>query len=115
MSRNEAIKAAHESVLPRLDISLSDFSEAIDDSEVLPVVVDGVTAGAVIVKGPEVHACILPWACGRWFTRKWLRVFENLLQENGRLVTSATTEAGERFVSGLGFERCGAYWVKHGN
>jgi hypothetical protein len=115
ITRDQAIQAAHESIKGRLDISLQDLTRELADSEVLPVLVNDNLAGAVVITGPEVHACILPWACGRWFSKRWLRVFDGLLQEHGEVVTSCSTAMGEDFVKRLGFERMGAYWVKYGS
>lgn len=114
--RDEAIRAAYESAKDRLgEMSLAEFSDALRDSEVVPVVVDGKCAGAVVISGPEMHACVMPWACGRWMSRRLLSLMGRVIGEHGRVITFATTEAGERFVQRLGFERMGAYWVKHGH
>lgn len=116
MMREQAIVAAYESAKDRLDgMTLLEFSEALAGADVSPVVVDGVCAGAVIVSGPEMHACVLPWACGRWMSKRFLTLMGRVMGEYGRIVTFATTDAGERFVKRLGFEREGAHWVKYGH
>ena len=72
------------------------------------MVVDGQIAGALIVSGCEIHACILPQFKGRWLSRKELRIMNAVIEKHGYAQTSATTEEGEKFVHRLGF-------VKHGN
>lgn len=112
----DAVEAAYESAKGRLGrLTLPEFQELMAVCEVHPVTVDGQTAGALIVLGPEVHACVLPWAHGRWITKRLLRVFDDVVRENGYARTSATTEAGRNFVERLGFKQCAdGWWRKWG-
>lgn len=111
--RDQAITAAYESAKDRLGaMSCADFADALSDAEVHPVIVDGRCAGALVVSGVDVHACVLPWAQGKWLTRKMLRILNRVILDYGFATTSATTEAGERFVRALGFEPCGLGWIK---
>jgi Zn-finger nucleic acid-binding protein len=75
--------------------------------EVNPVYVGSEVAGALIVSGHEIHACILPKFKGRWLSRKELRIMNAVIEKHGYAQTSATTAEGEVFVKRLGF-------VKHG-
>lgn len=102
------LHAAWESVNSRYPVSYEAFKEAVSGWEIHPVYVDGKTAGAVLVDGPEIHACILPFAQGRWLGRKQLRLINVAIEKYGFAQTKATTPAGEDFVKRLGF-------VKHGN
>ena len=102
----DAIQAAYMSAADRLGaVSLADFREAVKSCEVHPVVVQGSIAGAVIVKGPEVHACILPWAHKRWFGRAQARILNGIIKAYGYATTTATTDAGRKFVEQLGFKK----------
>ena len=64
-------------------------------------------AGAVLVIGPDIHACILPFAKGRWMSRKHIRLIDSIIDKYGYAQTSATTDDGRDFVQRLGF-------VQHG-
>jgi Zn-finger nucleic acid-binding protein len=101
------LEAAWLSVSTRLPIEFEAFSYAVDLWDLHPVVVQGETAGALLTKGPEIHACILPEYKGRWLTRKELRILNQIIEKHGYAQTSATTLDGEYFVNRLGF-------VKHG-
>jgi hypothetical protein len=71
--------------------------------EVHPVLVDHTVVGAVLIFGPEIHACISD-GYGRWLTKGILRnTLWGVLDEYGYATTSATTPAGEQFVKRLGF------------
>ena len=85
-------------------VTLVEFREACSHCEVHPVTVRGNIAGAVIVKGAEVHACILPWAHKRWFGRAQARILNGIIRQYGYATTSATTKAGREFVERLGFK-----------
>lgn len=100
----DAVQAAYESAQGRMGaVSLDQFRVAVAGCEVHPVAVDGQIAGAVIVSGPEVHACILPWAHKRWFRRAQARVLNDIIRKHGYATTKATTAAGREFVERLGF------------
>ena len=100
----DAVEAAYMSAADRLGVSLDDFRDAVKACEVHPVTVSGKTAGAVIVNGSEVHACILPWARGVWFKRPQARILNDIIARFGYATTSATTKAGREFVERLGFQ-----------
>jgi hypothetical protein len=95
-------------LVDRFPITLEKFADSVQGMEVNPVVVDGQIAGALIVSGHEIHACILPQFKGRWLSRKELRIMNAVIEKHGYAQTSATTEEGETFVKRLGF-------VQHGN
>lgn len=63
----------------------------------------GRICGALMVQEAEVHACILPWAFGRWFGRRAARVLNAIIDDFGEATTHATTEKGRLFVEALGF------------
>lgn len=107
------IRAAYESAADRLNgLSFDDFSRALDRCEVHPVEVLGKTAGAIVVSGAEVHACVLPWARGLWLSKRMLRVLGGVIQKHGYALTTATTEEGRQFVERLGFFPDGPYYKK---
>lgn len=85
-------------------MSFFHFAQSLANAEVNEIQVEGKTCGAVIVIGSEIHACILPWAKGRWFGRKAVRILNRVIEEHGEATTHATTEEGRRFVQALGFE-----------
>ena len=112
----DAIEAAFHSAAGRMPwVSLGAFRDALAGAEVAPVVVDGETAGAVIVKGNEIHACVMPWACGLWMNKRFIRLLDSVIAKHGIAKTSATTEAGRQFVQRLGFVQEGYDWVKYGH
>ncbi len=107
------IEAAFQSVAPRApSVTLEQFTKHASACEVYPVTVEGKTAGAILVNGPEVHACVLPWARGLWFNRAAMRVLDRVISVCGYARTKATTAEGEQFVTRLGFERRGEWFVK---
>jgi hypothetical protein len=107
-----AIEAAYESAKDRLHMSLADFAMAVQSCEIYPVQVNGQMAGAMIVKDSEIHACILPWAHGRWFLRPQARIVNAIIKKHGFATTTATTESGKEFVKRLGFFESGEGYRK---
>lgn len=108
-----ALRVAYESAEARMPgVGFDAFAQALEDAEVHPVKVAGECVGAVIVKGNEIHACVLPEASGRWFTRREARVLNDVIDRYGFATTTATTPAGVEFVRRLGFTRCGDIWKK---
>ena len=111
-----AIMAAFESVKSRApELQFDVFEAYVSDAEVHPVSVDSKPVGAVIVKGAEIHACVLPEARGLWFTRRLLAVLRDVIAKHGYAVTSATTPDGVAFVRRLGFTQDSDRWVKYGH
>jgi GNAT superfamily N-acetyltransferase len=110
------LQAAFESVKPRAPaLRFDDFEEFVRGAEVHPAVVDGEVVGALIVKGPEIHACVLPKAKGRWGSKRLLSVLHRVIRTHGYATTSATTADGVAFVRRLGFVQDGNRWVKYGH
>jgi hypothetical protein len=108
MERHKALLAAYESMKTRLNagFSFSDFEKQTFDWQVEPVSVDGELAGAVLINGPEIHACILPDYFGRWLTRSVLRRTLYAVLEKYGYATTHVTEGnaiGDAFVKRLGF------------
>jgi hypothetical protein len=99
----EALCAAWESTRSRADWSFAEFCELTNGWDCHAVTVDGQIAGAVMVKGPEIHACILPAFKGRWMSKAMLRILRGVVAEHGMAITHATTHEGARFVERLGF------------
>lgn len=100
----QALRLAYESAAPRLDgMSFDAFLSGVAGFEVHPVLARGQLAGAVLVRGPEIHACVLPWARGRWFGRAEAALLNRVIDCHGAATTSATTEEGRLFVERLGF------------
>lgn len=93
-------------MLGRWDVSFSDFARLVEGWDVHPVRLDGRTVGAVLVKGPEIHACIAS-GFGRWFRREQAAILNAVIDRYGYAQTQATTQAGIRFVQRLGFKRHG--------
>lgn len=110
----DALTAAYESAADRLcGLSLDDFMAAVAGWDVHPVTVGGAVVGAVLVNGPEIHACVKREACGRWMSRRLLGVLDQVVKRYGFAVTSATTDDGVRFVQRLGFtQRADGRWCK---
>lgn len=109
----DALRVAYESAEARMHgVSFEAFARALGSADVHPVNVAGECVGAVIVNGNEIHACVLPKASGRWFTRREARILNQVIDRYGCATTSATTPMGVEFVRRLGFTRCGEVWKK---
>ena len=108
------LHAAWESVAQRSPITFDDFLSEFAGADAYPVSVDGKPVGAVIVVGPEVHACI-SGGYGRWFKREHFLILRALIEVYGYAQTRVTTPAGEAFVRRLGFVPCGEVWRLYGN
>jgi len=107
---NDPLRVAHASMSGRVCITFEQFCAAVAGWEVVPVMVDGALAGAVLIDGPELHACILPAYFGRWLTRAVLRkTLHQVLVQHGRAITRTTSgnDAGHAFVARLGFQKIG--------
>lgn len=100
----QALRLAFESLSPRAPgISFKQFARVAAECEVHAARAGGRLCGAVLVLGKEVHACILPWARGRWFGRAQAALLNRVIEQHGEAITTATTEEGRRFVERLGF------------
>jgi len=107
---DEALRAAWESCRDRWPVEYEQFAEAMRGWDVEPVEVGGRIVGAVLMRGPEIHACIKPEGFGLWLSRRVLRdTLVRLVAEHGRAETSVATgnAAGEAFVQRLGFVESG--------
>lgn len=104
-SRAEALRAAFLSAQDRLPpgSTFEAFASSLSGWDCHPVHVDRALVGAVLVRGPELHACIQPQAFGRWLSRPLLRLVDAALARFGYALTQAATLAGRRFVERLGF------------
>ena len=98
------LEVAYESAKDRTQASYAQFHEVFKDWQTVPVFVDGEIAGAILIDGPEIHACILPWAHGKWASRRLRPILDNVIAQHGYAKTRANTEAGKRFVQRLGFK-----------
>lgn len=102
------LREAYESAAIRLGaMTFDQFAAAVADMTVHPIFADGKVCGAVLVRGSEIHACVLPWAAGKWFGRRAARVLNAVIDKHGEATTQATTQAGRRFVEALGFIKDG--------
>jgi len=100
------LEAAHKSLGVRASIPFDEFAKAVADWEVVPVHVSGEVAGAVMIKGHEIHACILESYKSKWISKKLYKmIFVDRLNEFGKLTTSVSTacEQGMEFVKRCGF------------
>lgn len=88
----------------RVSVSLDQFRELTSKWKCHPVVVGGEVAGAVLVNGPDVHACVLPFAHRRWMGKWALELVNEIIDAHGYAQTHATTDAGRRFVTRMGFQ-----------
>lgn len=106
--RAEALRVAYDSARDRLPASTTfdEFSRTLSSWVCHPILVDGAIVGAVLVNGPELHACITPSAFGRWLTRGVLRLVDAAMERFGYAMTRAHTDVGRRFVLRLGFTPC---------
>jgi len=105
---NDALHAAYVSLEHRAEITFDQFRDAVAGWEIVPVTVGGELAGAVLINGPELHACILPAFFGRWLTRAVLRrTLHQVLARHGYALTRTTSgnDTGHAFVARLGFHK----------
>jgi NAD(P)H-nitrite reductase large subunit len=116
MNFSQALIVAYQAASPRMPgVLLPDFLKAMEGAKVTPVHVDGKCMGAIIARGNEIHASVLPEAKGRWMTKQALRVLLDVIKEHGMATTYATTDEGVRFVKRLGFIPVADKWVIYGN
>lgn len=89
------------------------FAESINHYELHPVIVGGKTVGAIMRKGSELHAAVLPTARKRWMTKTVLRFIAETVAEHGKAITKVMPdhEAGHAFALRLGFKPMG---MEHG-
>jgi hypothetical protein len=120
--KQTALRAAYLAAVDRLPpgSSFDAFYAALSGWACHPVKVDSSIVGAVLVNGPEIHACIKPEAFGRWLSRRFLRLIDGAVESFGYAMTQAATPAGQRFVERLGFKatRCAPtvfLKVRHGH
>lgn len=117
LMRMQALEKAYLSASSRMpSISFPAFVACMQAWDIYPVEVDDEVVGAVLTCGPEIHACI-DQGYGRWLNRRVLReTLERVIAEHGYALTSATTDAGRRFVERLGFvEQAPGQFVKVNN
>lgn len=108
----DAVEAAYLSCSDRLGgLSLPAFRAAVSGAEIHPITRGGEVIGAVIVMGPEVHACVMSGHSGHWVSKRLLKVLADVVHRYGYATTQATTEAGHRFVKRLGFKPEGGKYV----
>lgn len=101
---NEPLRLAYESARGRLaGVTFEQFAVSVAGFEVHPVRARGRLCGAVLVRGKEVHACVMPWARCRWFGRPEAALLSQIIDTHGEATTTATTEDGRRFIERLGF------------
>lgn len=103
-----AIEAAYLSAKDRLppEMGLEQFKESIKDFTVTPVVVRDQVCGAILNLGPEIHACILPWARKRWLSQGIVEnVVKPIIEKYGFIQTHVALDAeeGHQFVQKFGF------------
>ena len=97
------LRDAYLSAKDRFDLTEEEFLKAVESWEVYPV-----KGGAVLIKGDQIHACVLPEAFGKWVTKKAIKeTLGKILEKHGRAVTSVKlgNVVGERFVARLGFQK----------
>lgn len=102
-----SLATAWQSLRDRADVPYADFMRAVDGAEVHDVLVDGEDVGAIVVIGPEIHACINPDGFGRWMNKAALGILGEVIAKHGYATTTVTqgNMIGDAFVTRLGFVR----------
>ena len=103
---NPHLLKAYESLKDRAPgLTLDDFLKMAEGWDVHPVDVAGEPVGAVMLCGPEVHACIVPKARGLWCSKRMLRLLDEVIERHGHALTRVGrgSSEGHEFVSRLGF------------
>lgn len=106
MQRSDALRVAWESCRDRFPVPFEKFCCAVIGWEAVPVYVDRALIGAVLLNGPELHACIKPDGFGRWLSKRVLRdTLGATLKRHGYAITKVQegNAIGEFFVRRLGF------------
>jgi hypothetical protein len=97
-----------KSIEHRLQIGFDDFSEAVKDYEILPVIQRGKLFGGVMVKGNEIHVGFAekPTASIRGNIKQ---ILKPLLEKHGFVVTTVKKDNinGLNFCKRLGFVEIG--------
>ena len=102
-----AKNCAYESMVERgCNVSREAFDQLVCTHKIVPVRVLGVIKGAVMIDGPEIHACIVESVHKRWMTRTILRLLDQLRMTYGYAQTSVLrgNQIGVCFVLRLGFK-----------
>jgi len=105
-TRAEVLMSAYESARDRFDVDYSTFAAMTAEWDADPVIVDGCLVGAVLMNGPEIHACITPSGFRRWLTKGVLkRTLGAILFRYGfaRTRVVEVNDIGRAFVERLGF------------
>lgn len=100
---SEHLLCAYESLVDRASVSLAQFMSYCAGWSVVPLDVDGKPVGALLICGPEIHACVIKEAHGRWMSKRVLRVLGQVIDSYGYATSRAQTEAGHQFLKRLGF------------
>jgi ribosomal protein S18 acetylase RimI-like enzyme len=104
--REEALYAAYESLSTRLcNASYNVFLELARGWEVYPLKVNKKIIGALLIDGPEIHACVKPEGFKRWINKAVLAKIQSLIDKHGFALTKVTEDntTGIEFVERLGF------------
>jgi hypothetical protein len=105
------LQAAYESLQGRFLAAFSfvEFEKFAADWEVTPVRVRGELVGAILKRGPEIHACIKPEGFRRWFNKSAKALLDGTIERYGYAITRVMNgnTVGMEFVSRLGFEPVG--------
>lgn len=108
--RLAAMRAIYASSADRMSISFERFAELSGDWEFEPVRVCGAIVGAVMMRGAEIHAGVVPEARRRWLGKGLIRrTLARIVSEHGHAWTRVqeANAAGHAFVRRFGFELCG--------
>lgn len=90
-------------------MTMDEFWRATSDFEFLPVVLNWECVGAIMRRGSELHAAVVPTARGKWFGRRAMAVITDTISRFGMATTAVPDgqDAGHVFALRLGFERTG--------
>ena len=99
------VRSAWESLQDRYPCTLETFEKSILGAEIHDVSIDGIPVGAIVVIGPEIHACIKQEGWGRWLNKKALHILGEVIKTHGFATTTVTAgnQVGDRFVKRMGF------------
>ena len=103
---SDILSAVYESAKDRMEISETQFRLFFAEWEQHPIYIGGEIGGAILCRGPEIHACILPKFYQKWLSKGLLRKFLiDRLCVYGFLRTAVRCGniKGHNFVTRLGF------------
>ena len=107
-ARDTALYLIYQSVRDRVAMPLEDFSAAVSEWDIRPVMHSGEIIGGFMIRGNEVHVGLAEKPRGA-LTAVFRKIVSPLLKQHGRLTTQVMqqNERGLQFCKRIGFTEVG--------